>query len=239
MTRPQTDTRGTRLMCRLADQQALIAGLPAPATWLSATEQARWAHFSTEARRQTFVAGRWLARQTVARWLGTDVLPSLQVAPSGACEVSNLASVFVSISHHGAHVACAVAAVPVGVDIEGPRPRRDVLALAGMVQGDAQVGALAQVPPAEREAAFLQDWTLKEAWLKARQQGLDFALMRTLAFDEGPDDRAPSLASDTAVARDGDRVIALAALPWLPLLLDSEPALHWRRFRSRLSTDPA
>ncbi len=254
-------TRGTRLLCRLADQQALIASLPPPASWLSASEQARWDSFSSEARRQTFLAGRWLARQTVARWLDSPDLPCLlvaptgacEVAPTGACEVPGSASVFVSISHHGGHVVCAVADVPVGVDIEGPRPRRDVLALAAMVQGDAQKAALARLPPAEREHAFLRDWTLKEAWLKARQQGLDFALMRTLVFDERPPGRpdepqgdlphepdgSPSQAPDTAVAHHGDLVIAVAGLPCLPWMLDSEPTLHWRRYRYRRSAaDP-
>ncbi|MBB3194251.1 4'-phosphopantetheinyl transferase family protein [Roseateles terrae] len=237
------DERSTRLRFRLADQPALIARLPASLAWLSDSERARWEAFSTDVRRQTFLAGRWLARQTVAQWLGgagapgTDHWPTLTVAASGACEVAASASVFVSISHHGTQVACAVAAVPVGVDIEGPRKRRDVVALAGMVHGDAHQAALAQMLPQQRDASFLQAWTLKEAWLKARQQGLDFALMRSLHFDDGTADTADT--ADTAFTRHGDLFVALAAVPALPDVIDSPPGWIWRRCRSRRSTDPA
>ncbi|WP_177200989.1 4'-phosphopantetheinyl transferase superfamily protein [Roseateles sp. YR242] len=219
-----------------------------PATWLSATEQARWATFSTEARRQSFLAGRWLARQTVRRWasasgisgrgrngllpnLPPDELPALEVAASGACQIAGSRGVFVSISHHGHHVACAVADVPVGVDIEGPRARRrDYLALAETVHSPSQQHALAALTPAQREHGFLQAWTLKEAWLKARQRGLDFALMRSLEFDA---DGGQGGMVDVAAAVHGDVVVALAADPALPSVIEAEPLLQWRRYGTR------
>lgn len=215
------------LLCLLATQPELQAGMADPAGWLSPTEQARLAGFSTEPRRQGFLAGRWLARLAVRRWQGADALPVLTVAGSGACHVDGAAGrVFVSISHSGEQLACAVAGQPVGIDVERMERPRDHLALARSVHGPAQQAALAALPEHERGPAFLALWTLKEAWLKARERGLDVAEMRRLAFDDDPQ-------GDVAVANAPGLVLALAADPALPARIEGEPHLDWRRCRTR------
>jgi 4'-phosphopantetheinyl transferase len=136
--------------------------------------------------------------------------------------------VFVSISHSAGRVACAVAAVPVGVDVESLTRPRDHLALTDTVHSAAQRQHLAALPPEARAEPFLQAWTLKEAWLKAREQGLDFALMRSLAFDDDPQ-------GDVAVATIGDLVLAVAADPQLPPHLEGPTNAVWRRCRTHRS----
>lgn len=216
------------LLCLLATESELLAGMAPPTTWLTATEAARLASFGTAARRDTFLAGRWLARQGVQRWLGCRRLPSLVVAPSGACHVAGRHDLFVSISHSAGSVACGVASVPVGVDLESLARPRDHLALAELVHGDAQQRQLADLPHRARASRFLQWWTLKEAWLKARQRGLDFAQMRALSFDA-------DMVGDVAVAALGDLVVAVAADPVLPMRLEIPPDAAWQRYRSRSS----
>lgn len=216
------------LSCLLATQHELRAGMVDPACWLGATEQARLATLRTAARQHSFLAGRWLARLTVQRWCGIERLPVLEVADSGACHVVGEGEVYVSISHSGDHVACAVAALPVGVDMESPGRPRDYLALADVVHSAAQRERLARLAPPQRAPCFLHDWALKEAWLKAREQHLDFALMRALEFDDDP-------SGDSAVTHIGDVTLALAANPALPPVIDGVPRANWRRFQSRRS----
>lgn len=130
------------ILACIAARASLQAALPAGTDWLSDDERARAASFSLPARRQTFVAGRWLLRWLLAQ-LGS---------PAGAH----------SISHSGAWVAAAVSGCgPVGVDIEDRSRPRDWVALAEFA-GWPEEAACADAD------AFLRRWTLGEAWLKAR-----------------------------------------------------------------------
>ncbi|MGM9483035.1 4'-phosphopantetheinyl transferase family protein [Roseateles sp. NT4] len=215
------------LRCLLAAEPELRAGMPAPEAWLTASEQARLQALGTEARRGTFLAGRWLARLAVQQWLGSDELSALDVADSGACHVVGRGDVFVSISHSAGHVACAAAGVPVGVDVESLTRPRDHLALAETLHSPAQQAALAALPEEARATAFLQAWTIKEAWLKARERGLDFALMRGLEFD---DDGAQG---DVAVTQLGNLVLAVACNPLLPGTIEGPTNAVWRRCLTR------
>lgn len=216
------------LRCLLAAESALRAEMAPPDTWLTLSEAERFASLGSSARRDTFLAGRWLARRAVRQWLASSELPALAVASSGACHVIGRRDVFVSISHSAGQVACAVAGVPVGVDVESVARPRDHLALAETVHGAAQHEQLARLPPEARALPFLQWWTLKEAWLKARERGLDFATMRALSFDDNP-------AGDVAVARLGDLMLAVAADPALPARLEIQPPLAWQRLQATLS----
>lgn len=214
------------LLCLLDTEPELHAGMAAPRAWLTATEAARLQALGTDARRNTFLAGRWLARRAVQRWRGVDRLPVLDVADSGACRVAGIAGVHVSISHSAGAVACAVCSMPVGVDVESLARPRDHLALAETVHSAAQREQLAALPAGARALPFLQWWTLKEAWLKARERGLDFPLMRALAFNEDPH-------GDVAVVTVGDLVLAVAADPALPQQMEGLPDAAWQRSRAR------
>lgn len=214
------------LLCLLAAEPELCVGMPAPQGWLTPSEQARWQSFGTEARRNTFVAGRWLARRAVQQWLAAAELPALEVADSGACRVAGRGDVFVSISHSGGSVACAAAGVPVGVDLESPARPRDHLALAQTVHSLTQQAGLAALPAGERAEVFLKAWTIKEAWLKAREQGLDFALMRGLEFDD-------DVGGDVAVTALDGLVLAVACNPQLPSRIQGPTNAVWRRCRTR------
>lgn len=213
------------MICLLTPEPEVRADMASAADWLTSSEAARLAALGTESRRSSFLAGRWLARRAVQRWLGADTLPALDVAPSGACVVAGNDGAHVSISHSAGFVACAAAGVAVGVDVESLARPRNQLALAEAVHGPAQREQLAVLPAEARALAFLQWWTLKEAWLKARGLGLDFALMRSLAFGE-------DAAGDVAVTRAGDLVLAVAADPALPPDIDGTAGAVWQRSRS-------
>jgi 4'-phosphopantetheinyl transferase len=220
------------LLCRLSREPALQAGMAHPLDWLSVSERARLTSFGTSTRRATFLAGRWLARLSVQQWLGRASRPVLEVKAGGACAVAGRHDCFVSISHSAGFVACAVAPRPVGIDIESAARERDHLRIAGAVHSGLQRAELAALSGESRSRRFLHDWTRKEAWLKARQRGLDFAVMRALDFEE-------AVPGDVAVADYGDLVLALACDPALPEHVDGPEGVVWRRAASMLRAEPA
>lgn len=143
--------------------------------WLTSDEAARLQAMSAPARRRSFLAGHWLARRLAADWLQVDAArialhrhadgrPMLLVddAPS---------SVSLSLSHSGDWLVCAVANVPVGIDVEMPRRQRDLHALAQFAFAPEEAERLLQLPEHERAARFHEVWTLKEARGKRTGEG--------------------------------------------------------------------
>lgn len=82
-----------------------------------------------------------------------------------------------SLSHTNGLVACAVAHNrQVGVDVEWQARATDGLSIAEQFFSAAEVAWLRAQPQAEQPHNFLQLWTLKEAYLKARGVGLALPL---------------------------------------------------------------
>jgi 4'-phosphopantetheinyl transferase len=76
-----------------------------------------------------------------------------------------------------------------GVDVEVMRPIEDRDAIAEQHFSPMESQALQAQPAAERDAAFLRCWTRKEAYIKARGQGLSLPLDQ-FAVSLAPHDRA-------------------------------------------------
>ncbi|MGY0612665.1 MULTISPECIES: 4'-phosphopantetheinyl transferase family protein [unclassified Luteimonas] len=84
-----------------------------------------------------------------------------------------------SWSHSGVGLLMALArGFRVGIDIEVKRPRPKAQVLADRFFAPEEAAALAVMPDATREAAFVRLWCAKEAVLKAHGQGLSFGLHR-------------------------------------------------------------
>lgn len=180
--------------------------------WLGTEEQARLARISVSSRRDQFIAGRWLARKVLAAVHGSEPGAWVLSAPdTGPPTVRGPATgpVYLSISHSGDEVACAVAASPVGVDLEVPRKARDVLALAEAVCSPAERERLHTAEPACREAVFHECWTLKEAWLKSR--GEDMSPRRLAQIDTVP----ASVGAQARLWHGDGMTLALVARPEL------------------------
>lgn len=154
-----------------------------PAHWMSETEQARLTAVTADSRRSQFVAGRWMARALLCRWLpGTeprdwsisgsaDEPPKVSLANAGPLPGG---PPHLSISHSGDRVACAVGDHAVGVDIEALPPRR-ARDLEGLMQGIGSPAELVEwnsTARGERVTWFHRLWVIKEAWLKARGEGV-------------------------------------------------------------------
>jgi 4'-phosphopantetheinyl transferase len=138
--------------------------------WLSDPERARLDAISAPGRRAQFLAGRWTLRQLLADARGGEALRDWPLSAGDDGPPRTLSrppgEVHLAISHSGDWLACAVATVPIGLDIEAPRPRRNVEGLVAAVFTEAEQAAVATAEPAGRIDLFHAIWTLKEAWLK-------------------------------------------------------------------------
>ncbi|MGZ8219325.1 4'-phosphopantetheinyl transferase family protein [Methylomagnum sp.] len=65
-----------------------------------------------------------------------------------------------------------------GIDVEAERRSSDLTALATSVLSPPELEAFRNLPESDRPHAFLRYWTLKEAYIKARGQGLSLPLDR-------------------------------------------------------------
>ena len=152
-----------------------LTDAPAHLAWLGDDERTQLAAITHFTRARQFVAGHCLARQLAADWAG-GAAPEwrLRVADDGrrGLDHPRLAPLFVSISHGGALLAAAVGGDPLGVDLESAGKQRDWVALARTMFSPAEVEALQACSDADRKSAFLDAWTLKEAWAKRSGRGL-------------------------------------------------------------------
>lgn len=193
---------------------------PPGSAWLTVAEQTRWHGFSQAARKQTYLAGRWQLRMELAGLRGGE--PQAQPVDLAASGATTLAGtgLHANLSHGGDWLAVAIADAPIGVDIEQLNPKRDVLGLAQMVCSPAQIALLQAQPDALlRMQQFYRWWTLKEAWLKHRGQGLQFPTLQSLAFEAAGPDIAPAasgLLTDPPLAVALVSASALGPLPALP-----------------------
>lgn len=107
-----------------------------------------------------------------------------------------------NLSHTRGLILCAVArqGCELGVDVEPLDRERINLALARRFFAPREVEWLERQPPTDWSRAFLQFWTLKEAYIKARGRGLSIRLDRfaytlsartppEIAFEPDFDDR--------------------------------------------------
>jgi phosphopantetheinyl transferase len=130
---------------------------------LAPQEQARYRSFSAEARRLSWLTGRELLCAAVVQALGTVDAAALLTEDSGGVRYAH-GGVHLNLSHSGDWFAAAIAAAPVGIDIERVRPRA-VTSQAERVFCGNEAASLAR--EADPLTAFYRLWTLKEAACKA------------------------------------------------------------------------
>lgn len=138
--------------------------------------------------RQLCLLARVLARTTLSRY--DDVAAADWCFETNAygrpAIASPTSSLRFNLSHTDGMVVCLVARdLDVGVDVE-PRSRSgEWLDLASRFFSPEEAAALRQVEARDRPRRFLEYWTLKEAYIKARGMGLAIPLAQ-FSFDLPP-----------------------------------------------------
>lgn len=173
-----TDLRRT-VTAWIARVSELRDSLPGLEALLDAGERERATRFKFSEDRARFVLGRGLLRQGMRRFapevpataeigyspLGRPTFPAELDAPN------------FSISHTRDLVALAFARdAQVGIDLEFMQPTVDLLELAERILSDDDFRAFQNFPHRERQQAFYRAWTRKEAYLKARGEGIGTGL---------------------------------------------------------------
>jgi 4'-phosphopantetheinyl transferase len=150
------------------------------ASWealLSAAERQRWQRFAREEERRRFLLVRALLRTVLGRALELPPAALQLVAdPLGKPRLAGLPpgrELQFNLSHTRGLSALAVCrGAEVGVDVEDTRREVEHLALARRYFATREVEALELLSAAAQRELFFSQWTLKEAWVKAKGLGL-------------------------------------------------------------------
>lgn len=145
---------------------------------LSTDEHARAGRLLFEHTRRRFVAGRGILRSILGWYLGVDPCSlSFTYGPQGKPVLAGQPSsdtLTFNISHSAGLAVYAVACGrSVGVDIEHVRPLPHADDIVCRFFSPRERAMFATVPPALRERTFFSGWTRKEAYAKARGDGIE------------------------------------------------------------------
>jgi 4'-phosphopantetheinyl transferase len=143
---------------------------------LSEDERTRARRFVFDGHRRRFVACRALLRTLLADRIGgraPDV--RFEYGPVGkpALAGGTADGLHFNVSHSDRQALLAFSeGRAIGIDLQQMRPVSDIDRLAATVFSGAERDALARVPPDAQLQAFYNGWTRKEAYIKARGEGL-------------------------------------------------------------------
>lgn len=158
-----------------------FASRECPRAFLSHGERERAARFRFERDRGRFIAGRQILRQLVSTYL--DLNPaevSFRYSVHGKPELDDLQirpRLAFNISHSGPVALFAfVWERKVGVDVEQVRADIQVCGLAEHFFSLREQVSLKELPTHMRQEAFFACWTRKEAFVKAKGEGLSLPL---------------------------------------------------------------
>jgi 4'-phosphopantetheinyl transferase len=156
---------------------------------LDVQEKKRAERFLVPQARDSFVAARGILRELLGTYLGLDATKiTLSYGPQGKPFLSPVhnSRICFSVSHsHGMALFVFASGHEVGVDIERVEPKLKGTEIATHFFSEEETAGLAKLPPKLAEKAFFGCWTRKEAYVKARGQGLSIPLRSfTVSFAE-------------------------------------------------------
>jgi 4'-phosphopantetheinyl transferase len=148
---------------------------------LSSDEQARAARFHFPKDQHHFIAARGTLRTILARYFNrAPAQIEFRYSPHGKPELargSEAERLRFNLSHsQGLALYAITRDHAIGVDLESVQANRDWEQIAARHFAPRELEALRLVPAASRAAAFLNCWTRKEAFVKARGEGLSLPL---------------------------------------------------------------
>lgn len=160
---------------------------------LSPDERARAHRFRAERDRRRFVICRGVLRSLLSRYLNdAPATLAFRYGPHGKPALRSATKardLRFSVAHCRDRALFAVTlGREVGVDVECVHTDRPTDEIAERFFSPHETAAMRALPAADRQCAFFRLWTRKEAFLKARGDGLSTSL-RDFAVSAGPDAR--------------------------------------------------
>ena len=148
---------------------------------LAPDEHARASRFHFHRDRRQFIAARGILRALLARYLGRDPVElQFRCSPAGKPALARDGAsegLRFNVSHsHGLALYAISEGRNPGVDVERIQPRVAAEPLAERFFSAREVAALRAIPERRRTEAFFACWTRKEAYVKARGEGLAIRL---------------------------------------------------------------
>lgn len=170
---------------------------------LSLDERERAARFRFDRDRDRYVAGRGLLRCLLGAYTGREPAAiAFSYGPYGKPSLQDAALHF-NLSNSGAVALIALSAsAELGVDLELAREDFSREHIAERFFSPAEVRDLRALAPEEQPTAFLRCWTRKEAFIKARGDGLSLALD---SFDVTLQPGQPAMVTRTAWSEEEPR----------------------------------
>ena len=161
---------------------------------LSPDERDQWPRFVFPSDRRRYVVTRALVRTVLSRY--ADVAPAAWTFDAdrfGRPRITNdhaaARDIAFNITHTNSLIALAVTGGPaIGIDTERVRAFDTLFELAEQSLTPEEVAALRSCPADLQPRRFLEYWTLKESYLKARSVGLSVPLEH-VAFRFDPSGR--------------------------------------------------
>jgi 4'-phosphopantetheinyl transferase len=152
-------------------------------------DRERAARFRFPEDRARFVLGRGLLRKCLGHYLQqTPETIELATTDRGRPVLPHDETVQFSISHtHDLAAIALTAGARIGIDLEYVQPRLNLPELAKRIFSEEDLQTFQALPGHEASAAFFRAWTRKEAYLKARSEGIAEGL-RQISVSFGPEE---------------------------------------------------
>lgn len=158
---------------------------------LSSEEQERARRFRVERPRKEFVLTRGTLRSLLARYLGGRPQEvCFRYAGQGKPALQGESDLFFNVSHtNGLALIAFVKQRAIGVDVENVTRETEAERLAERFFSERERKALRPLIGSELKAAFFRCWTRKEAYIKAKGDGLSLPLHQfDVSIAEGDQD---------------------------------------------------
>jgi len=159
-----------------ANLDALALATESSPLLLSQDEHRRAGRFHFESDRKRYIAGRQFLRKLLSAYFKTDFTGlSFHYSPKGKPSLGPASEIRFNVSHRIALFAF-VRGGEVGVDIEQIHKEVNVKEIAERFFSQAEQVKFAAVAEELKQEAFFRCWTRKEAFVKAKGDGLSLAL---------------------------------------------------------------
>jgi 4'-phosphopantetheinyl transferase len=173
---------------RISSAEAEVASWQ---TLLSREEQHRVAGLRFDHLKRSFIVSHGLLRGLLGLYLNIEPAKvQIRYSANGKPYIAKSKWLKFNVSHSNGIVLFAVTRdCEIGVDLEQTRGIPEMLEIAQQFFCPGETSKLRSLPVHQRERAFYQCWTRKEAYIKATGEGLSIPL-NSFQVTLGPDDPA-------------------------------------------------